>query len=72
MSDLELAFEVADIADRVTLKLWSPQGVESKVKADGTLVTTADGDSEVAVRRALSADHPDDGFLGEEIGSKQS
>ena len=69
MSDLDLAFKLADISDKVTLKLWSPQGVESKIKADGTPVTSADGDAEDAVRRALSAAHPDDGFLGEEIGS---
>ena len=42
ISDLDLAFELAEIADRVTLKLWSPQGVQSKIKADGTQVTTAD------------------------------
>jgi len=70
ISDLDLAFDLADIADRVTLKLWSPHGVESKTKADGTPVTTADGDAEDAVLKALGATHPDDGFLGEEIGSR--
>ena len=71
-ADLDLAFDLADIADRVTLKLWSPQGVQSKIKADGTQVTTADGDAEIATRQALGAARPDDGFLGEEIGSKPS
>lgn len=72
ISDLDLAFDLADIADRVTLKLWSPQGVKSKFKADGTHVTTADGDAEIAIRQALGTARPDDGFLGEEIGSRPS
>ena len=72
ISDLDLAFDLADIADTVTLKLWSPHGVESKIKADGTPVTTADSDAEIAIRQALGTARPDDGFLGEEIGSRPS
>jgi len=72
IADLDLAFDLVNIADRVTLKFWSPQGVQSKIKADGTYVTTADGDAEDAVLKALGAAHPDDGFLGEEIGSRPS
>ena len=72
ISDLDLAFELAEIADRVTLKLWSPQGVQSKIKADGTQVTTADGDAEIAIRQTLGIARPDDGFLGEEFGSSPS
>ena len=72
ISDLDLAFDLADIADRVTLKLWSPRGVQSKIKADGTHVTTADGDDKIVIRQALGTDRPDDGFIGEEIGSRPS
>jgi len=72
ISDLELAFNLAEIVDTVTLKLWSPEGVESKIKADGTPVTSADGDAEIAIRQALVTARPDDGFLGEEIGSRPS
>ena len=72
ISDLELALNLADIADTVTLNLWSPHGVESKIKADGTPVSSADGDAEDASLRALTATHSDDGFLGEEIGSRPS
>lgn len=46
--------------------------MQSKIKADGTHVTTADGDAEIAIRQALGTARPDDGFLGEEIGSKPS
>jgi len=70
--DLELAFIFADIADSVTLKFWSPHGVAYKTKADGTLVTSADSEAEDAVLKALESTRPDDGFLGEEIGSRPS
>jgi len=72
ISDLELAFILADIADNVTLKFWSPHGVAYKTKADGTVVTSADSDAEDAVLKALGTTRPDDGFLGEEIGSRPS
>ncbi len=72
ISDLELAFNLANIADTVTLKLWSPEGVESKIKADGTPVTSADGDTENEILKALTVTHSDDGFLSEEIGSRPS
>jgi histidinol-phosphatase len=72
ISDLELAFILADIADNVTLKFWSPHGVAHKTKADGTVVTSADSDAEDAVLKALGTTRPDDGFLGEEIGSRPS
>jgi histidinol-phosphatase len=70
ISDLSLAFILADIADNVTLKFWSPHGVPSKTKADGTLVTLADSETEDAVLKVLETTRPDDGFLGEEIGSR--
>ncbi len=69
ISDLEFAFELADIADTATLKLWSPNGVGFTIKPDGTPATSADGDAEDAIQKALTATHSDDGFLGEEIGS---
>ena len=72
ISDLELAFNLADIADMVTLKLQSRTEWNQKIKADGTPVTSADGDAEDAILKALTATHSDDGFLGEEIGSRPS
>lgn len=65
ISDLELAFILADIADNVTLKSWSPHGVAYKTKADCTLVTSADSGAEDAVLKALGKTRPSDGFLGE-------
>jgi fructose-1,6-bisphosphatase/inositol monophosphatase family enzyme len=72
ISDLSLAFILADIADNVTLKFWSPHGVTSKTKADGTLATLADSETEDAVLKVLETTRPDEGFLGEEIGSRPS
>ncbi len=49
-----------------------PNGADFTFKPDGTLVTSADGDAENAILKALTATHSDDGFLGEEIGSISS
>jgi len=67
-TDLQLAFQLADIADAITLKTWSPTGVRSTTKADGSPVTDADIAAEQAVRTHLLASCPADGFVGEEIG----
>ena len=67
-SDLALAFRLADIADAETLIRWSPSGVASSEKADGTPVTEADIAAETAVLEHLTSLRPADGLLGEEIG----
>lgn len=69
-SDLELAFQLADLADEVTLRWWSPNGVVSRAKADGTPVTDADLAAERAVLEAVQEACPGDGFLGEEVGER--
>ena len=46
--------------------------MQSKTKADGTHLTTADGDDKIVIRQALGTARPDDGFIGEEIGSRPS
>ncbi len=72
ISDLELAFILADIVDSVTLKFWNPHGVAYRTKPDGTVVTSADIAAEDAAFKVLESTRPDDGFLGEEIGSRPS
>ena len=67
VSDLALAFMRVDAADIVALKLWSPHGVASKTKADGTPVATADVEAEDSILKAVGAVHRDDCFLGEEV-----
>ena len=71
VSDLALAFMLADVADTVTVKLWSPHIVTSRTKVDCKPVTTSDGEAEDTILRAVLAVHPDDGVRGEEIGSRQ-
>lgn len=68
--DLELAFQLADAADQVTLRWWSPNGVDSTTKIDGSPVTEADLAAEHAMLDVVRDAHPDDGFLGEEVGER--
>ena len=70
-TDLELAFHLADLADTITLRWWSPNGVASTAKADGSPVTEADVAAEKALLNAVRNACPGDGFLGEEVGEKQ-
>lgn len=65
-----MAFRLADIADGVTLRWWSPNGVASKAKVDGSPVTEADIAAEKAVLDAVREVCPGDGILGEEIGER--
>lgn len=69
-SDLRLAFALADLADRATLRWWSSDGVTSTTKADGSPVTLADVAAEEAVLEAVLDACPGDGFLGEEVGQR--
>lgn len=67
--DLSLALALADAADRVTHAAWSPHGVASTAKADGSPVTPADIGAEEAIFAIVRELRPGDGFLGEEIGA---
>jgi fructose-1,6-bisphosphatase/inositol monophosphatase family enzyme len=66
--DLDLAFRLADLADEVTLRWWSPEGVRSATKSDGSPVTPADVAAEEAMLEAVRIAVPGDGFVGEEVG----
>ncbi|MDQ3389985.1 MAG: histidinol-phosphatase [Actinomycetota bacterium] len=68
--DLALAFHLADLADAMTLRWWSRNGVASAAKADGSPVTEADVAAEEAVLSAVREACPGDGFLGEEVGER--
>src|SRR5437763_15635711 len=64
--DMEVAWHLADAADRVTMRSWDSDGVPSVDKADGSPVTEADSAAERAVLDALRDACPGEGFLGEE------
>ena len=68
-SDLELALELAAIADEITMARYLAQDLIVTTKPDNTPVTDADRAVETAIREALATHRPNDGLLGEEFGS---
>ena len=69
--DLALALALADEADALTLPAFD-RGATASEKADGTPVTETDGAVERMLRDRLAAERPEDGVLGEELGSTGS
>jgi histidinol-phosphatase len=67
--DLDLALRMVDAADLVTAAAWSPDGVSASLKVDGSPMTDADVAAERAMLAALLHESPDDGVIGEEVGS---
>ncbi len=65
--DLELALELADAADAISLPRFRT-GLAVETKPDLTPVTEADRMVESELRRLLSETRPDDAILGEEEG----
>lgn len=67
MDELQLARELADAADELSMRYFE-MGVETSAKADGTLVTVADKEIEQVLRTRIKETFPDHGLLGEEHG----
>jgi histidinol-phosphatase len=65
---LAFALELADAADRITMRYYRTADVDVRAKADRTLVTRADLEVEAALRAAVAARFPAHAFLGEEDG----
>lgn len=70
--DLAVAFDLADLADGISLRWWDPAGIETEVKPDGSPVTSADVAVEEAILEAITQRLPGDGFVGEEVGARSS
>jgi histidinol-phosphatase len=68
-ADLELALDLADVADRVTAATFRRPDLAVETKPDLTPVTEADRAAEQAIRVALSGRRPDDAVVGEEYGA---
>jgi histidinol-phosphatase len=66
--ELELALELADLADAVTLPLFRDRSLRVDRKQDHTEVTEADRGAEAAIRRRLAEARPHHAVLGEEEG----
>jgi histidinol-phosphatase len=67
--DLQLALELADIADRITMARHRAADLEVQIKPDLTPVTEADQAVERALRERLAVARPGDAIVGEEYGS---
>ncbi len=62
--------DAAREAARRTLSLFNNNALRIETKRDGTPVTDADRDCELALRRMIEASFPDDAILGEEMPEK--
>jgi histidinol-phosphatase len=66
--DLELALELANIADAITLERYRASDLVVETKPDLTPVTEADRLAEEAIRERLASARPGDAVVGEEFG----
>lgn len=69
MDELELARELADIADEISIRhFYNASTLQVTTKSDGTLVTAADLQIETALRKRIAEQFPGHSILGEEEG----
>ena len=68
-SELRLALELADAADRVTVPRFRSTDLVVETKPDTTPVSEADRAAEDVIRRMLAGARPDHAVVGEEYGS---
>ncbi len=66
--DLALAHKLIDLASTLACD-YLASGSPAEIKADGSPVTVADREIELAMRRYLFEHRPEDAVLGEEFGS---
>lgn len=70
--DLELALELAEIADAISLARFRALDLHVETKPDRSPVTDADRAVELAIKEVLEAKRPGDGIVGEEFGNSGS
>jgi histidinol-phosphatase len=70
--NLQLALELADAADRITMRYFQSDRLVIDTKPDMTPVTQADKEAEQAIRRILNEQRPEHAVLGEEFGGAES
>lgn len=68
-NDLELALELADLADQQSMQRYLSQDLEISTKPDQSPVTDADKSTERAIRDHLAKKRPLDSIIGEEFGN---
>jgi histidinol-phosphatase len=70
--DLDLALELADIADAITRSRFRATDLRVDTKPDLTPVTEADTAVERKIRDRLSVERPGDSIVGEEFGASSA
>jgi histidinol-phosphatase len=70
--DLNIALELADVADSITLARFRADDLVVETKPDLTPVSEADKAVERAVREMLAEVRPDDAVMGEEYGDSSA
>lgn len=70
--DLELALQLADVADAITLARFRADDLVVETKPDLTPVSEADRAVEQAMRERLAVLRPDDRVFGEEFGGDRT
>lgn len=68
-ADLDLALELADIADAISLERFRALDLHVENKPDRSPVTDADRSVEQAIKRMLAEKAPNDALIGEEYGN---
>lgn len=68
-ADLDLAIELADIADAISLQRFRALDLHVESKPDRSPVTDADRSVEQALKKVLAEKAPNDALIGEEYGN---
>lgn len=71
VDDLNLALQLADEADALTMKRFGANDLRVETKPDMTPATDADLDAERLLRSRLAEQRPDDPVFGEEFGGSK-
>lgn len=71
-ADLELAQELADVADAIALERFRALDLKVESKPDRSPVTDADRSVEQALKAILVAKAPNDALIGEEYGNSEA
>lgn len=70
--DLALALELADLAKGLAMESFAGPHLGLETKSDGSPVTAVDRAIELAIRRRLEEERPNDSVIGEEYGRSGS
>ncbi len=71
-ADLDLAQELADVADAIALERFRALDLKVESKPDRSPVTDADRSVEQALKAILAAKAPNDALIGEEYGNSEA